>query len=80
MSVRRDVYKRQGQLSQRVILIHELRQRRGAEELLDGCHHRTDVDQCLRSDDALILTLQGHTLTDDALHTGETDAELVRCV
>ena len=66
-----------GQLSQRVVLIHELRQRRGAEELLDGCHHRTDVDQCLRSDDALILTLQGHTLTDDALHTGETDAELV---
>ena len=34
-----------GQLSQRVVLIHELGQRRRTEELLDGCHHRTDVDE-----------------------------------
>ena len=66
-----------GQLSQRVVLIHELGQRRRTEELLDGCHHRTDVDEGLRSDDALILALQGHALTDDALHAGEADAELV---
>ena len=66
-----------GQLGQRVVLVHELRQRRGAEELLDGGDHRTDVDQCLRGDNALILALQGHALTDDALHAGEADAELV---
>ncbi|CDC29576.1 uncharacterized protein BN792_01787 [Faecalibacterium sp. CAG:82] len=66
-----------GQLSQRVVLVHELRQRGRTEELLDGCHHRADVDEGLRGDDALILALQGHTLTDDALHAGETDAELV---
>ena len=42
-------------LSQRVVLIHELGQRRRTEELLDGCHHRADVDQSLRGDDALIL-------------------------
>ena len=66
-----------GQFSQRVVLIHELGQRRRTEELLDGCHHRADVDQSLRGDDALILALQGHAFTDDALHTGEADAELV---
>ena len=66
-----------GQLSQGVVLIHELGQRRRTEELLDGCHHRADVDQGLRSDDALVLALQGHALTDDALHAGEADAELV---
>ena len=34
-----------GQLSQRVVLIHELRKRRRTEELLNGCGYRTDVDQ-----------------------------------
>ena len=30
-----------GQLSQRVILVHELRQRGGrSQKFLDGCHHR----------------------------------------
>ena len=66
-----------GQLRQGVVLVHELGQRRRTEELLDGSHHRADVDQSLRSDDALILALQGHALTDDALHAGEADAELV---
>ena len=66
-----------GQLSQRIVLVHELGQRRRAEELLDGGDHRTDIDEGLRSDDALVLALQGHALTDDALHAGEADAELV---
>ena len=66
-----------GQLGQRVVLVHELRQRRGAEELLDGGDHRADVDEGLRGDDALVLALQGHALADDALHAGEADAELV---
>ena len=60
-----------------VILVHELGQRRRAEELLDGGDHRTDIDESLRSDDALVLALQGHPLTDDALHAGERRAELV---
>ena len=66
-----------GQLGQGVVLVHELRQRAGAEELLDSGHHRTDVDQALRGDLAVLLGLQGHALADDALHAGEADAELV---
>ncbi|CDE13732.1 putative uncharacterized protein [Ruminococcus sp. CAG:330] len=65
------------QLCQRIVLIHELGQRRRAEEFLDGGSHRTDVDQCCRCDVLCILRLNGHALTDDTLHTGETDAELV---
>ena len=38
-----------GQLGQRVGLVHELGQRGGAEELLDGGHHRADVDERLRA-------------------------------
>ena len=37
-----------GQARERVGLVHELRQLRGAEELLDRRHHRADVDQRLR--------------------------------
>ena len=66
-----------GQLCQRVVLVHELGQRRGTEEFLDCCHNRTDVDQSLWSDDLHILCLGGHSLTDDTLHSGEADAELV---
>ena len=65
------------QLCQRVVLIHELGQRRGAKELLDGCHHRTDVDERLRRHHFHVLGLQRHALTDDALHAGKADAELV---
>ncbi len=36
-----------GKLCQRVGLIHELAQRRGAEELLDGCGHGADIDKAL---------------------------------
>ena len=64
-----------GQLSQRVVLIHELRKRRGTEELLDSCGYRTDVDQGLRRNNVEILN--GHALADNALHAGEADAELV---
>ena len=64
-----------GQLSQRVGLIHELRQRAGAEELLDGGGDRPDVDEGLGGDHVQVLG--GHTLPDDTLHAGEADAELV---
>ena len=64
-----------GEARQRVDLVHELRQLAGAEELLDGGNHRTDVDQRLRRDGLDVL--RGHALFDDALHTRETDAHLV---
>ena len=66
-----------GQLGQGVVLVHELGQRAGTDEFLDGGHHRADVDQALGRDLAVLLVLQGHPLTDDALHAGEADAELV---
>ena len=60
---------------QRVILVHELRQLRGAEELLDGRDNRADVDEALRRD--VVDVLGGHALADDALHAAHADAELV---
>ena len=64
-----------GQLGQGVILIHELRQRGRTEEFLDNSGHRPDVDQALGGDRVQILN--GHTLPDDSVQTGEADAELV---
>ena len=64
-----------GHTCQRVVLIHELRQLGGSEELLDGGVHRADVDQGLWGDGLRIL--RGHTLADHALHTAQTSAQLV---
>ena len=63
------------QLAERVVLIHELGQLGGSEELLDCSCNRLDVDQCLRRNRIDILCL--HTLADNSLQSGETDAELV---
>ncbi len=63
------------QTRQRVVLVHELRQLAGAEELLDGGDDRPDVDQGLRRD--RLDVLGGHALAHDALHTGETRTDLV---
>src|SRR5213079_3176314 len=62
-----------GESGQRVRLVHELRQLRGAEELLQRRDDRTDVDDRLRRD--RVHVLGRHPLTDDALHPVETDAE-----
>ena len=64
-----------GQTRERVVLIHELRELRGAEELLDRSHHGADVDQGLRGD--RLDVLRGHALTHDALHPGQAGADLV---
>ena len=56
-------------------LVHELRQLRGAVELLDGGHDRADVDEALRGD--VICILAGHALADNTLHAAHADAELV---
>ena len=54
------------QLGERVVLIHELRELRGAEELLYRRHDGADIDEPLRRD-ALRL-LNRHALAHDALH------------
>src|SRR5690606_22189584 len=63
------------QPGQRVVLVHELGQLAGAEELLDGGDDRPDVDQGLRRD--RLDVLRGHALADDALHAGQARADLV---
>src|SRR5699024_4618789 len=66
-----------GQLGQGVVLVHELGQRAGADELPDGRDDGPDVDKALRCDFTGFLVLQGHALAHNALHAGEADAELV---
>ena len=63
------------QLTKRVVLVHELGQLGRSEELFDSCGNRLDVDQGLRGN--VILILGGHTLTNDSLQSGKTDAVLV---
>ena len=62
-----------GEAVQRVRLAHELRELRGAEELLHGRDDRADVDDRLRGD--RIGVLGGEALADHALHPVEPDAE-----
>ena len=64
-----------GQTRQGVVLVHELAELAGPEELLDGGHHRTDVDQRLGRDGLDVLGR--HALTHDPLHAGEADPDLV---
>ena len=62
-------------LGQRVGLVHELRELRGAEELAHGGHHRLRVDQVVRHDGVDID--RRHAFLDRALHADEADAERV---
>ena len=62
-----------GQAVERVGLLHELRQLRGAEELLERGDDGADVDDRLRRD--RVDVLGRHPLAHDALHSVETDAE-----
>ena len=63
------------QAGERVRLIHELAQLRGAKELLQCCHNWADVDDRLRRDRVLILSRQA--FTNDALHAVETNTETI---
>ena len=63
-------------LRQRVRLVHELRQLRRAEELLDRRDDRLGVDQVVRHRRVDVL-VDGHLLLDRPLHADEADAELV---
>ncbi len=62
-------------LGERVGLVHELRELRGAEELAHGRRRGLGVDQVLRHHRVDID--RGHTLLDGALHAQEADAVLV---
>ena len=64
-----------GQLTKRVVLIHELWQLRRTKELFDSRCYRLDVDQWLRGNSFLILC--GHSLTDNSFKSGQTDSVLV---
>ena len=62
-------------LGERVRLVHELRELRRPEELLDDRRDRLVVDELLRHQ--RLDVLQAHALLDGALHADETDAVLV---
>jgi hypothetical protein len=62
-----------GEAGERVGLVHELRELRGAEELLQRRHDRADVDDRLRGD--RVGVFGGEPLADDALHPVEADPE-----
>ena len=64
-----------GDLGQRVGLVHELRELRGAEELAHRGGRRLGVDQILRHDGVDID--RRHALLDRALHAQQADAVLV---
>ncbi|MDT4829235.1 hypothetical protein FQZ97_626500 [compost metagenome] len=64
-----------GDLGERVVLVHELRQLAGTEELLDRCSHRLGVDQVLRHQ--AFAFGHGQTFLDRALYTHQANAELV---
>ncbi len=64
-----------GDLGQRVGLVHELRQLRGAEELAHRRRRRLGVDQVLRHD--RVDLDRAHALLDRALHAQQADAILV---
>ena len=63
-----------GHGGQRVVLIQELRELGGSEELLDGGRHRADIQQGLRGDGLGILG--GHAFTGHTFHPGQTGAQL----
>ena len=62
-------------LSQRVGLIHELRQRVRSEERVDNARDGLCVDKIGRCEHLVVAHV--HALTDGAAHTGKTDRELV---
>ena len=62
-------------LCKRVVLVHELGKRRGTEELSDCCYNRTNVNKCLRCEVFAVLNV--HSFTNDLVHSGETDTELI---
>ena len=63
------------QLSQRIVLVHKLGQLAAAKEFFNSSNNRTNVNQVLRQN--YLSILNGHTLFNNTLHTGQTNTELV---
>ena len=63
------------QFCQRVDLVHKLRQLAGTKEFLDSSNYRTNINQTLRR--YIFAVLNGHSFTNYAFHTGQTNTELV---
>jgi len=63
------------QLTQRVILIHKLRQLRRTKEFFHRSRHRFDIDQRLRRNTLCILSC--HSLSYNSFQSGHTDPILV---
>ena len=63
------------QLRQRVVLVHELGQRRRAEELADSGNDRSYIDERIRRERLGVLSR--HALLDRLVHLREADAHLV---
>ena len=63
-------------LGKRVRLVHELRELRRTEELLDRRDDRLRVDEVVRHRRVDVL-VHGHLLLDGSLHADQADAELV---
>ncbi len=64
-----------GDFSQRVRLVHELRQRISAEERVDNRRNRLGIDKVNRSEHLIVTHV--HALADSARHTCQTHTELV---
>ena len=62
-------------LGQRVVLVHELGELAGAEELLERGGDRAHVDEGLRRDGLDVLG--GHAVAHDTLHAAQAGAQLV---
>ena len=63
-------------LCKRIVLIHELRQRRRTEKFLYRRNNRSDIDEIVERD-LLGILLKTDTLSDNTFHSCEADAELV---
>ena len=57
------------------MLVHELRELRGAEEFFNSGGDGSDIDEVLRGEDIRILS--SHTFFNDAFHTGHTESKLI---
>ena len=64
-----------GQLAQRIVLIHKLRQLGRSEKLFHRRGYRLDINQGLRGNPLQVLCR--HSLANHTLHSGETDTILI---
>ncbi len=64
-----------GKLGKRIVLIHELRKRVGAEKFTDSRYNGADIDKRLRRERIRIVDV--HALFDIFVHACKADADMV---